>query len=81
MLDSTIKRWVTKYGLFGAVARRKLHLSQKTTEAQLGFAKPQMDKHKMWNNVLCTNKTKVELFDLNAQHHFSRNKSIVAVEG
>lgn len=63
--DSTIRERLNKFGLFGRDVRIKPLLSKMCMAAQLGFAKLHLKKkttsQDLWNDVLWTDKTKVEI--------------------
>uniref|UniRef100_A0A3Q2VV05 Voltage-gated delayed rectifier potassium channel KCNH8 n=1 Tax=Haplochromis burtoni TaxID=8153 RepID=A0A3Q2VV05_HAPBU len=65
--DSTIRKRLNKYGLFGKTAQRKPLLSKENMAAQVRFAELHLSKPQgFWNNVLLTDETKVKLFGYTA---------------
>jgi len=60
--DNIIRKRLNKYILFRRVARKKSLLSKSNMAAQFRSVD-------IWNNVVWTDRTEVEMFDLNAQQH------------
>jgi len=72
--QSTIRERLNKYGLFGRVVGKSL-FSKKKTIAQLIFVKFHLNKPKdCSNNVLQTDKTKVEMLSHKVQNHVWKKK-------
>lgn len=63
---STIRKSlkITVYGLFGRIAYSLKHMAARVRSARLHLTKPNS-----WDNVFGTDKTKIEIFGHNAQHH------------
>ncbi|MGH0127234.1 UNVERIFIED_CONTAM: hypothetical protein FKN15_074929 [Acipenser sinensis] len=67
---STISKAFHKNGLYGRVARKKPWLKKTHILARKEFAKRHLeDTAVMWQNVLWSDETKVELFGLNAKRY------------
>ena len=63
---TTISQAPHKYGLKGRVARKKLLLKKAHLDSHLKNAeKHSIDSEAMWQNVLWSDETKMELFGLN----------------
>lgn len=70
---TTISRLLHMSGLWGRVARRKPYLTKKNIQARLKFAKTHLKSPKcMWENVLWSDETKVELFGHNSKRYVWR---------
>lgn len=66
--DCTIRKRLHYYGFFGGGVRRKPLFCKNSTAAQLRFPKLHLNKLKdVWNNVLWTDETRVEMFGHNAE--------------
>ena len=71
--QSTIRKTLNKSGVHGGIARRKQLLSKKNIDTCLKFAKDHLDDPEgYWKNVLWTDESKVELFDLNEKFYVWR---------
>ncbi|XP_062847483.1 uncharacterized protein LOC134309924 [Trichomycterus rosablanca] len=69
---TTISRALHKCGLYGRVARRKPLLKENHKKSRLQFARSHVgDTANMWNKVLWSDETKIELFGLNAKRYTS----------
>lgn len=66
--DSTIRNRLNKYWLILRVARRKPHLAIMKMSAHLNTP------HDVWNNILWTDKTKMEMFSYKIHHHTGENQ-------
>ena len=68
-----------KSGLLG-VARQKPLLSKRHMTVHLEFAKRQLKASQtMRNKILWSDKTKIELFGLNAKHHVWRKPATISM--
>ena len=64
------------YGLWGRMARRKPFLTKKNIQARLEFGKTKIKSPKsMWENVLWSDETKVELFGHNSKRYVWRKNN------
>lgn len=71
---STIWKRLKKYGTFGRVARKKSFLSKRNMATRLRLAEHHLNKTQdFWNDVLLTDKTKVQMLVHIAQHHIRTN--------
>ena len=67
---TTISQALHKSGLYGRVARRKPLLKKAHLESRLRYAKNHSgDSEAMWQKVLWSDETKMELFGLNAKRY------------
>ncbi|KAG2463217.1 TCB1 transposase, partial [Polypterus senegalus] len=67
---TSISTAIQQSGLYGTVARRKPLLSKRHMAARLEFAKRQLkDSQSMRNKILWSDKTKIQLFGVNARRH------------
>ena len=73
--EVTIYAALHQSGLYGIVARRKSLLSKRHMIARLEFAKSHVKT--MRNMILCSDKTKIELFGLNAKRHVWRKPGTI----
>ncbi|KAG2460748.1 TCB1 transposase, partial [Polypterus senegalus] len=70
---TTISAAIHQSGLYGRVARRKSLLNKRHMAACLEFAKRHLkDSQTMRNKILWSDKTKIELFGVNARRHVWR---------
>ncbi|MBN3274470.1 TCB1 transposase, partial [Polyodon spathula] len=68
--ESTLSQALHKFGLYGRVARRKPLLKKAHLESCLKYAKKHSrDSVAMWQKVLWSDETKMELFGLNAKRY------------
>ena len=75
---SPISAALHQSGLYGRVAKKKPLLSKRPTTAHLEFAKRHLkDSQTMRNNIICSDETKIELFDLNAKRHVWRKPGTI----
>jgi hypothetical protein len=74
---TTISAALHQSGLYGRVARQKPLLSERHMTGHL-FAKGHLrDSQTMRNNILGSDETKIELFDLNAKRHVWRKPGTI----
>lgn len=70
---TTISQALHKAGLYGRVARKKPLLKQCHTESRLRYAKKHIeDSDAMWQKVIWSDETKIELFGLNSKRYVWR---------
>ena len=70
---TTISAAIHQSGLYGRVARRKPPLSKRHMAAHLEFAKMHLkDSQTIWNKILWSDETKIELFGVNTRRHVWR---------
>ncbi|KAG2457009.1 TC1A transposase, partial [Polypterus senegalus] len=70
---TTISAAIHQSGLYGRVARQKSLLSKRHMAARVEFAKRHLkDSQTMRNKSFWSDETKIELFGVNARHHFWR---------
>uniref|UniRef100_A0A803K548 Transposase n=1 Tax=Xenopus tropicalis TaxID=8364 RepID=A0A803K548_XENTR len=73
---TTIYHTLHMSGLWGTVARRKPFLTKKNIQARLHFAKTHLKSPKsMWEKVLWSDETKVELFGHNSKKYVWRKNN------
>lgn len=71
---STIKNRLRENNLFGRIARRKPHVSQKNRIIRVNFAKVHLEKPlSYWNNVLFTDESKFNRFASDGKSYVRRN--------
>jgi len=74
--DRTIPCCLSQSGLHGRRLRRTLLLKAYHKKARLEFAKMHIDKpQSFWENVLCTDETKMELFGKSHQLYVHRRRN------
>jgi hypothetical protein len=79
--ESTIRKTINKNSAHGRTPRKKPLLSKKNIAAHLKFAKVHLDvPQRCWQNILWTDKTTVELFGRNTQHHYVWRKKGTAYQ-
>lgn len=70
---STISRCLHKEGLYGRVAKKKPYLKKQHLRARLQYAKKHLkDTSAMWQSVIWSDETKIELFGLNTKKYVWR---------
>ena len=68
---ATISAALHQSGLYGTVARQKPLFNKRHITACMEFAKRHLkDSQTMRKKILWSDETKIELFSLNAKHHF-----------
>ncbi|MGH0149042.1 UNVERIFIED_CONTAM: hypothetical protein FKN15_017443 [Acipenser sinensis] len=78
--QSTISRALHNTGLYGRVARKKPLLKKYHLKARLEFArKHESDPAAMWEKVLWSDKTKIELFGQNSKRYVWRKPNTAHV--
>ena len=74
--DSTMRKRPGKNDMHGRVPRQKPLLAKKNMKACLTFAKKHFDENQdLYENILWTDKTKVELFGRCVSHYMWRNNN------